>query len=355
MAVIDQLPSGKWRARVRRKGFPVQTKSFLRRVDAVGWGRKTESEQERGVWRDLGDAENMTLAQALSRYEKEETSQHRGEDPEKSHINKIRDEPLARRTLPGIDRDAAKALRDSWVAAGYAVATINRRLTILHAVYATASTSWKMHGLKNPFARLKLKGANERSRRVSDKEFKALLAATGSKVLVSIANVAVETAIRRSELCKLEQSMLEYRRHGKKEHIGAAHLPGRITKNGKPRDVPLSPRACEILRARPRRKDDLVFGVAPHSVTQAWDRAVQRARDGYVADCESKDRKPEPDFLVDLNFHDLRHEATSRLAEKFGLHELMAITGHADSKMLMRYYHPSATQFAVRLAGKKKN
>ena len=42
--------------------------------------------------------------------------------------------------------------------------------------------------------------------------------------------------------------------------------------------------------------------------------------------------------IDDLHFHDLRHEATSRLFEK-GLNpvEVATITGHKDTKMLMRY------------------
>ena len=44
--------------------------------------------------------------------------------------------------------------------------------------------------------------------------------------------------------------------------------------------------------------------------------------------------------IEDLRFHDLRHEATSRLFEK-GLNpvEVATITGHKDTKMLMRYTH----------------
>lgn len=363
MAVIDELPSGKWRARVRRRGFPPRTKSFLRCADAEAWARKTESELERGLWRDLGQAESMTLRQALTRYEQEVTPTHDGADVEKSYINVIRDEPLTRRTLASIDSDAAKALRDSWVQQGYAVGTVNRRLTILHAVYATAATDWKMRGLVNPFAGLKLEGANERTRRVDDEEFAAVTNASGATAMVAAATVAVETAMRRGELCKLERSMLEFTKHGKKEWIGAAHLPGwtvrngkraRFTKNGKPRDVPLSPRACAALVDLPKRDDGRVFGLAPHSVTQAWDRAVQRARKRYIEECGSCKKKPSEGFLIDLNFHDLRHEATSRLARKFGLHDLMKITGHSDAKMLMRYYHPDATEFAERLAAPDK-
>lgn len=42
-------------------------------------------------------------------------------------------------------------------------------------------------------------------------------------------------------------------------------------------------------------------------------------------------------FLTDLRFHDVRHEATSRLAEAFPLHELTRVTGNQDTRMLMRY------------------
>jgi len=44
--------------------------------------------------------------------------------------------------------------------------------------------------------------------------------------------------------------------------------------------------------------------------------------------------------ISDFHFHDLRHEATSRFFEK-GLNrvEVATITGHKDTKMLMRYTH----------------
>ena len=55
-------------------------------------------------------------------------------------------------------------------------------------------------------------------------------------------------------------------------------------------------------------------------------------------------------FLMDLRFHDLRHEATSRLAEIFPLHELTKITGHQDTRMLIRYYHPKIEDLARKLS-----
>ena len=54
--------------------------------------------------------------------------------------------------------------------------------------------------------------------------------------------------------------------------------------------------------------------------------------------------------IDDLHFHDLRHEATSRLFEK-GLNpvEVATITGHKDTKMVIRYTHLRAEDLVGRL------
>ena len=54
--------------------------------------------------------------------------------------------------------------------------------------------------------------------------------------------------------------------------------------------------------------------------------------------------------IDDLHFHDLRHEATSRFFEK-GLNpvEVATITGHKDTRMLMRYTHLRAEDLVARL------
>ncbi len=50
MASIRRLPSGKWNVRISRKGYPLQTKSFLNRIDADRWARTIESEMDRGCF-----------------------------------------------------------------------------------------------------------------------------------------------------------------------------------------------------------------------------------------------------------------------------------------------------------------
>nr|WP_298138358.1 tyrosine-type recombinase/integrase [Acidiferrobacter sp.] len=54
--------------------------------------------------------------------------------------------------------------------------------------------------------------------------------------------------------------------------------------------------------------------------------------------------------IRDLHFHDLRHEAASRLVER-GLsdQEVAAITGHKSMQMLKRYTHLRAEDLVKKL------
>ena len=112
----------------------------------------------------------------------------------------------------------------------------------------------------------------------------------------------------------------------------ARGVEGRSTKNDDAyRDVPLSQRARNVLADMPRSIGGSVFPTTQSAVKQAFARACVRAG------------------IEDFHFHDLRHQATTMLAEKLQLHELMKVTGHKDSRMLARYYHPRAEDLARKL------
>ena len=54
--------------------------------------------------------------------------------------------------------------------------------------------------------------------------------------------------------------------------------------------------------------------------------------------------------IVDLRFHDLRHEAISRFFEMgLSVPEVALISGHRDYRMLQRYTHLKAEQVALKL------
>ena len=79
-------------------------------------------------------------------------------------------------------------------------------------------------------------------------------------------------------------------------------------------------------------------------------RCKARALEAYREDCAASGTKPDPAFLSDLRFHDLRHEATSRLFEKgLGIMEVASMTGHKSLAMLKRYTHVEAEKLAAKL------
>jgi integrase len=109
-----------------------------------------------------------------------------------------------------------------------------------------------------------------------------------------------------------------------------AFLP--MTKNGSSRVVPLSTRAIAILEALPNKGQGQVFPISYMTMNNCFVAACERAG------------------ITNLRFHDLRHTATSRLAEKLpNVIELASVTGHQTIQMLKRYYHPSAEVLAKKL------
>jgi integrase len=267
-------------------------------------------------------------------------------------------------------------LRDQWLK-DYKPATVLRRLAILSHVFSIARKEWGMESLSNPVELVrKPQPNNARTRRIAavnpgsdapragdsesdrgaqDGELERVVAASGSELLPAIIWLAVETAMRRGEIVAMRWEHVDLKRR-------VAHLPA--TKNGSARDIPLSSRAVAVLESMNKVNDrdkerfdqseerDIgrVFKIRQDAVTRAFERAVTRARKLYVEECENAKHRPDGQFLTDLRFHDLRHEATSRLASIFPMHELTKITGHRDPRMLMRYYHPRAEDLAKRLA-----
>ena len=341
MASIDQLPSGLWHARVRRKGYPAQRRSFQSRADAEAWARRTEGEQERGLWRDRAPLDGTSLGHLLTRYEREVLPGMKSAPVAKYHLARLR-EDLGHLALTSLTGAALAEWRDARLRC-VASATVNRELSTLGGVLTWARkdlglpVEHAVSGIRRP------PQGRARDRRLEPGEETRLLEALGDRAgdvrgakrsggyrvgtrnrwLRPLVQLAVETAMRQGELLTLTWEHVDLKAQ-------TAHLPD--TKNGKPRTVPLSSRAVALLDALPRAPDGQVFPITAQAVKLAWKRACKRAG------------------IEGLHFHDLRHEATSRLAEKLpNLIELAAVTGHLDPRMLKRYYHPRAADLAKKL------
>lgn len=356
MATFQQREGGRWQAKVRRHGYPDQSRTFAKKSDAESWARKIESELERGVWRDTVEAERTTLAEALERYGREVTPRKKGAVQEAYRVRALGRLPLARRTLARIRGADIAEFRDAELAR-LAPSSVVKQLALLSHLFEVARKEWGVE-VDNPVRKIsKPKFDNSRARRLEDAEARYLLAAVddpGHSVKARsgdrrnewtplIVRWALETAMRQGEILALEWRHVDLVKR-------TAHLPE--TKNGTARTVPLSTAAVALIRPADsvqRLRSGKVFPTTASALKQSFSRAVARARRDYEKDCASRGENPAAGFLEDLHFHDLRHEATSRLADRLQMHELMRVTGHKDTRMLARYYHPRAEDLAKKL------
>jgi integrase len=357
MATIRKKGEYQWHVQIRRKGFPGQTKTLNTRAEAEAWARQIESEMDRGIFVSRAEAESTTLRSALKRYESEVSAGKKGYDQEKFRIRTWRGNDLALRSLASLRGADFAKYRDERLAAGAAAATVRLDLALISHVFTIAAKEWNIP-VQNPVTNIRLpRQNNARERRLSEEEVRYLLAAvddpgdaTKAKerdrrniYMSALVRVAIETAMRQGEMLALTWANVDL-------SARVARLPD--TKNGTVRNVPLSPAAVEAIKGLPRAIGGRVFATTASAVKQSWARAVTRAQRNYLSDCKASDREPIPGFLDDLTFHDLRHEGTSRLAEIFPMHKLMKITGHKDTRMLARYYHPRAEDMAEEMAQK---
>lgn len=230
---------------------------------------------------------------------------------------------------------------------------------MLSNLFTVAKKDWLWSFLlDNPVEQIRLPQVrNERNRRIFDRirilgsnpvesptsEINWITRETKSKTLPTIVTLAVETAMRRSELINIRREDIDFEQ-------GTIYIAN--SKNGSSRYVPLSPLArytliTYISKHNPKNK---LFAMSPSGVSRAFVRACRKARLKYESICAAKEQSPNPDYLKDLRFHDLRHEATSRLAEIYEMHELAKVTGHRDTRMLLRYYHPDVIKLTQKLA-----
>ncbi|VWC11174.1 integrase family protein [Burkholderia lata] len=340
--------NGNWRAEVRRRGYPLRTSTFDTKAMAEAWARRIESEMDRGMFVDRTEAERITLGDLLVRYSKEVSPQKKGGAGEIQRIKVLCTDPIAQLKAASLSGKAMADFRDrrlngSATRKKVSGSTVNRELTLIGHVINVARKEWGIHIDVNPVSIIRRPKENRgRTRRLTPGEETRLLAEletscrhergyflTGgsrNECVRPIVILAIETAMRRSELLSLRWADV---------HLDDRFAQLHDTKNGESRDVPLSQRAAQTLLEWGRiahRAEDKVFPTSPDALKKAFTRACLRAK------------------IENLHFHDLRHEATSRIAEKLdNILELSAVTGHKTVQMLRRYYHPRAKDLALKL------
>lgn len=114
MATINQRGPYQWRAKVRRKGYPVQSKTFDTKREAEAWGSIMESEMARSVFVDRSLSEKTTLAEVIDSYMSNKAPTHKGSVSEITRLKKfLRDEAkLAARGMATLKTSDFEGYRD---------------------------------------------------------------------------------------------------------------------------------------------------------------------------------------------------------------------------------------------------
>jgi len=216
-------------------------------------------------------------------------------------------------------------------------ASVNRELACLRAML-NKGVRWKMIE-KNPAARVEMFPESAgRNNFLTTQEAGRLLDACLPH-LRPIVLCALETGMRKSEITGLKWSEIRN---------GMIYLPGERTKNGKPREIPVSVRlAKELLRVRNQRKaakvstaSDLVF--QPPRARKVLKRGRVQLVTGPMKDIRAAWEAAKEKAGIDsgFHFHDLRHTFASH-QKMAGVDDytLMEIMGHSDFAMMKRYAH----------------
>jgi integrase len=267
-----------------------------------------------------------TLSQALDLYLSTVTPYKKGWKQEARRIRAWQKNPLSERPLHALRGVDFARWRTARIEAGASCSTARLDLAIVSNLYTVAAQDWGYERLKNPVKAIsKGRGSRPRERRLRQGEEARLLswAEVMCPSMKTLILLALETCMRRSEICGLLWQNVNLERR-------TLLLPD--TKNGEPRTVPLTTKACALLDAMPRNGSR----VFTHNTN--W---VSRR---FHALCKAAG-------ITDLRFHDLRHEAISRLFELdiFNVVEIARITGHKTVSQLNRYTHLSAATLAARL------
>ena len=306
--------NGKYQVQVRQGNYS-KARSFTLLSDAKEWARNQELEAAGRLY--LGrQYQSKNFAEILSRYSEEITPAKRSAENEMIVIKALQRESWTKVDLSHLRTEDLIKFRDKRLK-DVKPATLKRQLNIIKHACIVAERDWEW---SSPLAILKKltlpKSPVHIVRRITPTQQESLLiAAKGcrSQYMAPLILFALETAMRRGELLNLTWEDID---------LSNSELLIRQTKNGHQRLLPLSPKAVRILDSLLRHNSGRVFPLSAGAVRQSFTRLRLRAA------------------LPDIRFHDLRHEAISRLFEMgLTVPEIASISGHHSIQSLNTYSH----------------
>ena len=338
MATPKKTASGRWWVQIEVAGQRASG-TFDTKSEATTWAARKSTELR--VVRSGGAGKIKTLRDAIERYAQEVSSTKKSGDFELARFAAFEKPehaalPLSKRMAEITTADLA-LWRDSRLAQ-VSKAAVLRDMTIISALFEHARREWQwipanpMRDLRRPSQ------PKHRERVISWQEVRRMLRqlgwparrSDGSRRVRSVNQavavcfmVALRTGMRAGELCALGW-----------DDIKADHAKIRDGKTGR-RDVPLTPQTLRAIEMAKGWDDELVFGLK----TQSLDALFRKAR-GLAG-------------LDGFTFHDSRHTAATRLAQRLHVLDLCKVFGWTQTSRALTYYNPTASELARRMSSGK--
>jgi len=356
MAVISKRGDLQYQVKIRMAGHPAISKTFPSKKMAEDFARVTESEMIRGEFIPRRTIESVTLGKVLERYGREVSKNKKGEKQELVRINRLRKHPISQKLVSAVtpediedyvaERRLDRSKRDPLETVSEA--SIRLEVMLLSGVFEAAKSKRWNYCRTNPVRDIDVASrpgkSRERTRRfVGDEEARLLSALdarsgarSGNQDIPLVVRFAMHTSARQSEIIGKSGTTTRAAAPGLTwENVDLARLQVVLpdTKNGRNRRVPLNEAALAILSALPRPiNGGKVFNVTQNGLIRAMSAACKAAG------------------VEDFVFHDLRHEATTRMVEAgLSLLEVQSITGHSTGEMVKRYTHLDTLKLAKKL------
>ncbi|MDR6583450.1 site-specific integrase [Herbaspirillum frisingense] len=328
MATFQKIGK-RWRARIRRKGFPAQSEMFDTKAQAQDWASRQEADMRALKFQDVRIIADKTLGSAIDRYVEEQT-QVKPLGKNKKAVLATLKRYLGKLTMPELTGDVLIDYVKERKGAGAGGVTIAIDLTYLSSVLKAARNIWRwpvnLDAIAQARAYMDHIGLSTRSKERTRRPTKIELGNISTWFAVKVRQkvpmsdliaFAVDTAMRLSEIINLKWADL----NEQDRTIIIRNRKHPRAKIGNDQEVPLLGDAFAIIKRQPKMdKEERIFPVTEGTVSSLFPRA-----------CKSLG-------IEDLKFHDLRHEGVSRLFEQgYSIEQVALVSGHRDWKMLARY------------------
>ena len=329
MASIQKRNSS-FRVRITRQGKSTLCATFYSRLEAVQWAKQTEAQLRLGLYEEsvtpIMTNHEVLFEEAANHYMKTHTIHKKIIRCETSRLQ-ILIKRWGNLPVSKIDKSSVITLRDDLLKMGRSGETINHYFNTISKLFQMLNGEWELR-IPNPINGIKRMPSSKGRRKRVNLELESRLLYGCDKLslplLRSIIQFALQTGMRRGELMGLTWTDVDL--SNRKAYLHQ-------TKNGEPRQVPLTRQAMAVLESLPK-DSERVFPMGMSGLRCQFERLKRHLKKDWNG-CGANP-------FNDLRFHDFRHEALSRLSDA-GLNviELSHISGHKTLAMLKRYTHPS--------------